>query len=451
MKPPRSAVEDPQGALFRTELMHLVNAAHPLIRLAGEIDWASFETAFGAAYADSRVGRPPAPTRLLVALHYLKYTFDLSDESVLLQWVENPYWQAFSGEKFFQHEPPIDPSSMSRWRKRVGDAGAEELLRQSIQAGLRLNLIKASQVARVNVDTTVMEKNVRHPTDARLLDRAREKLVKRAQAEGVRLRQSYVRVGKQALLMQPRYAHAKQFKRARREERKLRTILGRVIRDVERKVVDPSPELKELLVLSGRLQQQKRTDKRKLYSLHEPGVDCISKGKAHKRYEFGCKVAVAVTSRGGWVLAAKAMPGNPYDGHTLKATLEQASDLTGMNLDRVYVDMGYRGHAYEGPIIVNVDKRRRGHTPKSVWRWMKRRAAIEPTIGHLKEHKRLNRNRLKGELGDRVNALLAAAALNLHKIMRALVASPAHLARFLAWLREALELRRLSPAPLGTN
>ncbi len=178
MKPPKSAVEDPQGALFQTELAHLVDAAHPLVRLAGEIDWASFETVFGVAYADSKVGRPPVPTRLLVALHYLKYTFDLSDEGVLAQWVENPYWQYFSGEKFFQHEPPIDSSSMSRWRTRVGDAGAEELLRESIQAGLRLNLIKAGQVGRVNVDTTVMEKNVRHPTDARLLDRAREKLVK---------------------------------------------------------------------------------------------------------------------------------------------------------------------------------------------------------------------------------------------------------------------------------
>jgi len=451
MKPPKSAVEDPQGALFRTELAHLVHAAHPLVRLAGEIDWSSFETAFGAAYADSKVGRPPAPTRLLVALHYLKYTSDLSDEGVLAAWVENPYWQYFSGEKFFQHEPPIDSSSMSRWRTRVGEAGAEELLKESIQAGLRLKLIKASQVARVNVDTTVMEKNIRHPTDARLLDRAREKLVKQAKAEGVQLRQSYVRVGKQALLQQSRYAHAKQFKRARREERKLRTILGRVIRDVQRKVVDPSPELKELLALSVRLHQQKRLDKRKLYSLQEPSVDCISKGKAHKRYEFGCKVALAVTSQGGWVLAAKAMPGNPYDGHTLKTTLEQASDLTGRTLDRVYVDMGYRGHDYEGPIIVNVDKRRRGRTPRSVWRWMKRRSAIEPTIGHLKEHKRLNRNRLKGELGDRINALLAAAALNLHKIMKALAGSPTLLTRFLDWLLEGLELRRFSLAPSGAR
>jgi len=201
---------------------------------------------------------------------------------------------------------------MTRWRNRVGEAGAEELLRETIQAGLRLNLIKASQLARVNVDTTVMEKNVRHPTDARLLDRAREKLVKQARAEGVQLRQSYVRALKQTLLLQSRYAHAvEQFKRARKATRRLKTFLGRVIRDVQRKASNPSPELQNLLALSERLHAQKRSDKGKLYSLHEPNVDCISKGKAHKRYEFGCKVALATTSKGGWLLAAKAHPGYP--------------------------------------------------------------------------------------------------------------------------------------------
>jgi len=446
MRPPKSAVEDPQGALFQTELAHLVDERHPLVRLAGEIDWAAFDEAFGVAYADSNVGRPPAPTRLLVALHYLKYTFDLSDENVILRWLENPYWQFFSGEKFFQHEPPIDSSSMTRWRNRVGEAGAEELLRETIQAGLRLNLIKASQLARVNVDTTVMEKNVRHPTDARLLDRAREKLVKQARAEGIRLRQSYVRVGKQTLLMQSRYAHAKQFKRARKATRRLKTFLGRVIRDVQRKAINPSPELRNLLALSERLHSQKRSDKGKLYSLHEPNVDCISKGKAHKRYEFGCKVALATTSKGGWLVAAKAHPGNPYDGHTLTSTLEQITDLVGREPQHAFVDMGYRGHGYEGPVTVNVDKRRRGRTPKSTWRWMKRRSAIEPTIGHLKAHKRLDKSRLKGELGDRLNVVFAAAAMNLHKIMKALAGTPALLARFLAWLLDRLEHR---PATLG--
>ncbi len=197
MRPRKSASEDPQGALFKTELRYLVDEGHPLVRLAGEVDWQQLEVAFGSAYGYA--GRPGIPTRLMVALHYLKYTFDLSDEGVVLAWVENPYWQFFSGEKFFQHDLPIDPSSMTRWRKRVGEAGAEELLCETIRAGLRLNLIKPSQLARVNVDTTVQEKNVRFPTDARLLDRARERLVKRAQAEGLQLRQSYARLAATAI------------------------------------------------------------------------------------------------------------------------------------------------------------------------------------------------------------------------------------------------------------
>ncbi|HZJ08475.1 MAG TPA: IS5 family transposase, partial [Trueperaceae bacterium] len=242
MKPRRSGTEDPQGELFKSELRYLVDERHPLVKLAAEVDWEQFEKTFGLTY-DEKVGRPGIPTRLMVALHYLKYSFDVSDELVVQGWVENPYWQFFSGEKFFQHELPIDPSSMTRWRRRVGEAGAEELLRETIQAGLRLKLIKPTQLQRVNVDTTVQEKNIRFPTDARLLDRARERLVKLAQVEGIELRQSYVRVGKRALKQQSRYAHAQQFKRAGKSTRKLKTILGRVIRDVERKASDPSQEL----------------------------------------------------------------------------------------------------------------------------------------------------------------------------------------------------------------
>lgn len=447
MKPRKSASEDPQGALFKTELRYLVDERHPLVRLAGEVDWEQFDESFGLAYSDA--GRPGIPTRLMVALHYLKYTFDLSDELVVQGWVENPYWQYFSGEKFFQHELPIDPSSMTRWRQRVGEAGAEELLRETIQAGLRLKLIKPTQLARVNVDTTVQEKNVRFPTDARLLDRARERLVKLAQAEGIRLRQSYARVGKRELLMQSRYAHAKQFKRARKATRKLKTILGRVIRDVERKMVNPSPELRDLLLVSKRIVEQERTSKNKVYSVHEPLVECISKGKAHKRYEFGCKVSLAATSKGGWLLAAKAHHGNPYDGHTLSETLEQLRELVGAEPEHVFVDRGYQGHGYEGAVQVHVDKQRRGRISRSTWKWMKRRSAIEPTIGHLKSSRRLDKNRLKGALGDQLNVILSAAGMNFHKIMKAVANMPGSLALFFAWLVGLLRRRPAATAISG--
>lgn len=319
----------------RTRLANLLNERHPLVRLARQIDWRSFDEHFGTYYSEGR-GRPATSTRLMVSLHYLKYTHDLSDEAVLAGWVENPYWQYLSGMEFFEYEPPIDPSSMSRWRSRVGEAGAGELLKETIEVGLRMGVIKPSELARVNVDTTVQEKHIRFPTDPRLYDRMRQRLVAAARREGLKLRQSYVRVGKRLLAQQSRYAHAKQWRRARGCTRKLRTILGRVIRDIERKLPDPGEDLRGLLALARRLYGQKRHDKGKLYSVHAPEVECISKGKAHKRYEFGCKVSLAVSSKGGWVLAAQALEGNPYDGHTLRSTLDQLLAVSGVEPEHVY-------------------------------------------------------------------------------------------------------------------
>lgn len=418
--------------MHKIRLANLVDRRHPMVRLARQIDWRSFDEHFGAYYRGGK-GRPAISTRLMVSLHYLKYTHDLSDEAVVRGWVENPYWQYLSGMEFFCHEAPIDPSSMSRWRRRVGEVGAGELLKETIKAGLRLKIIKPGELRRVNVDTTVQEKHIRFPTDPRLYDRMRHRLVKAAREEGVALRQSYVRVGKLLLAQQSRYAHAKQFKRARRCTRKLGTILGRVIRDIERKSPDPSGETGDLLALAKRLHLQRRHDKGKLYSVHAPEVECISKGKAHKRYEFGCKVALAVSSKGGWVLATRALEGNPYDGHTLQSTMERIVSTSGIEPQHVYCDMNYRGHDYDGDCQIHVGRRRRGAMVGSVWRWMRRRAAIEPSIGHLKEHRRMERNRLKGTLGDKLNAILSAAGMNFSKLLAALGALlPFLVARFVA-------------------
>jgi len=420
MEPRPSPDREDQGELrmHKTRLANLVNDRHPMVKLAQQIDWRSFDEHFGACYCSGK-GRPAISTRLMVSLHYLKYTHDLSDEAVVRGWVENPYWQYLSGMEFFCHETPIDPSSMSRWRSRVGEAGAGELLKQTIECGLRLKVIKPGQLKRVNVDTTVQEKHIRFPTDARLYERMRQRLVKAARREGVALRQSYTRVGKRLLAQQSRYAHAKQFKRAQRCTRKLRTILGRVIRDVECKCGRPSAETGDLLALAKRLHLQERHDKGKLYSVHAPEVECISKGKAHKRYEFGCKVSLAVTSKGGWVLAAQALEGNPYDGHTLQGTMDRIVATAGVEPEHVYADMGYRGHDYQVECQIHVGRRRRGGIAISVWRWMRRRAAIEPSIGHLKEERRMERNRLKGTLGDKLNPVLSAAGMNFSKLLAA--------------------------------
>jgi hypothetical protein len=205
--------------------------------------------------------------------------------------------------------------------------------------------------------------------------------------------------------------------------RRLRTILGRVIRDIERKLPDPGEETGDLLALARRLHVQERHDKGKLYSVHAPEVECISKGKAHKRYEFGCKVALAVSSKGGWVLAARALEGNPYDGHTLQSTMDRIVTTSGIEPEHVYCDMSYLGHDYEGECEIHVGRRRRGSIPKTLWRWMKRRAAIEPSIGHLKEERRMERCRLKGAEGDKINAVLSAAGMNFSKLLVALGAS----------------------------
>jgi transposase, IS5 family len=416
MKPKKTPQKDQQRDLFRAALVNIIDPNHGLVKLSKVVEWDRLDELFGSTYCPDN-GRPGVSTRLMVALHYLKYTHNLSDEDVVATWVENPYWQYFSGMKWFEHELPINASSMTRWRKRIGEAGAEELLKETIKAGLKLKAVKFFQLKRVNIDTTVQEKEIRFPTDARLYDRARQRLVDFAKERGIKLRQNYNRKSKQMLYWQSRYSHARQMKRAKACTRKLRNYLGRVLRDIERNCPDADRQLQSLMDIGTRIYHQKQKDKNKLYSVHAPEVECISKGKAHKRYEFGCKVSVAATSKGSWFLGAMAVHGNPYDGHTLKEALNQVKRVI-REPEHVFVDMGYRGHNYRGATEVHVDKRRRGRTAKSLWRWMKRRAAIEPGIGHLKREHRMDRNRLKGVEGDRINAILSAAGMNFCKLLK---------------------------------
>jgi transposase, IS5 family len=416
MKPRKSPHKNRQQDLFRPELVKIIDPSHGVVKLAKVVDWDRLDEMFGKDYCPDN-GRPAISTRLMVSLQYLKYTFNLSDDDVVAGWVENPYWQYLSGMQFFEHEPPVNPSSMTRWRQRIDEAGAEELLKETIAAGLKLKVVKPHQLKRVNVDTTVQEKDIRFPTDARLYYRVRQRLVVAAKQRDLPLRQNYNRNAKQLLAQQSRYAHARQMKRARGCTRKLKTYLGRVIRDIGRKCPHPDKELQSLLDIAARIFHQQRQDKNKIYSVHEPAVECISKGKVHKRYEFGCKVSVAATSRGGWFVGAKAFHGNPYDGHTLKDSLKQIERVVRVP-EHVFVDMGYRGHGYAGDVNVHVDKRRRGRTAKSLWRWMKRRAAVEPGIGHLKQEHRMDRCRLKGTLGDCLNAIFSAVGMNFRKLLR---------------------------------
>ena len=229
MKPIKISHES-QKDLFRVELKRIVNLEHEIVKLGDQINWDSFDERFEKYYCEE--GRPGIETRLMVSLHYLKYLEDLSDEDTVKKWTENPYWQYFSGRQYFEYRVPLDSSSMTRWRKRIGEDGAEELLKQTIRVGIKQGYVKKTDCRRVNVDTTVQPKDIRFPTDARLNDRMREKLVKLAQTEGIELRQSYERVGKQILRRQQNYSHARQPGRAKKEAKRIKTLLGRVIRDI---------------------------------------------------------------------------------------------------------------------------------------------------------------------------------------------------------------------------
>ena len=401
--------------LFRSQLTQILNLSHPLCRLASQINWTRIEAQIDTLYSTGP-GQPALPTRLLVGLHYLKYTFNESDESVVDRWLENPYWQYFCGYEYLQHELPLHPTSLVRWRHRVGDK-LEVLLEETVKVAMETKALKRTAVKHVNVDTTVQEKAIAFPTDARLYHKMRETLVRESRKRGIVLRQSYRRVGKKALILQSRYGHARQMKRAGKQTRKLKTYLGRVMRDIHRKASPYDESLQTRLALAERLLNQQRHDKNKLYSVHEPKVRCIAKGKAHKRYEFGAKASLVTTSKGNWLIGAQHLDDNPYDGHTLERALTQSESITGIASAVAYCDLGYRGHGYQGKTQIRLAGKIPKRATASVRRWMKRRAAIEPIIGHLKSDHRLGRNYLKGEAGDKANVMLVAAVYNVAKLL----------------------------------
>ena len=432
--------DDRQKDLLRPALDQIINMRHPLVRLAGEIDWKFLDGRFGSVCTPGP-GQPGLPTRLVAGLFILKHMENLSDEVLCQRWIENPYYQFFCGELSFCHEAPFDRSSMTRWRQRLGEEQLVALIQESLSVAHKLKAIETKDLQRVAVDTTVQPKAIAHPTDARLMHRALVKLVALAKREGVVLRQSYLRVAKRAAIMVGRYIHAHQFKRARRALKFLRTRLGRVIRDINRKT-EGRPELearfRSLLDLAIRVRlQDQRQRGPKVYAFHAPEVECIGKGKARAPYEFGCKVSIAtpVTQpKGGqFVLHAKALHGNPYDGHTLGPVIADLERLTGVEPRRIHVDKGYRGHNHPHKFRVWISGQVRRVTA-AIRREMRRRAAVEPTIGHVKLEHRMERNYLKGREGDRINAVLAAAGYNFGLLLRWLAGLLRALVRVLAGL-----------------
>jgi IS5 family transposase len=343
----------------------------------------------------------------------LQHCYGLSDEATVQNWIENPYWQFFCGYDYIQWKFPIDPSSMSRWRSRLGEKGLKAILNATIRSAVTVGIVNKNSFKRVIVDTTVMEKNITYPTDCRLYLRSLETMVKFAEENGIRLRQTYRRLGKRLARLFSRYSHARQMNRARRELRRLKTITGRVFRELERwshRSREQKEKVSTLLEKVCKILLQKREDKNKIYSLHEPDVECISKGKAHQKYEFGCKASLIITHKEGLALSCEAHHGNPYDGHTLTEVLKNAESQTGVPIEMAFVDKGYRGHKVERTKVFI------SGTRKGLTNWFKkqlgRRQAIEPRFGHMKSDGKMGRNFLKGKLGDKLNAMLCGIGEN---------------------------------------
>jgi IS5 family transposase len=441
---PKQPQSEPEEDLFRARLQNLVDPRHPLVRLAGLIDWGRFEAEFDPLYTDA-IGRPGLPTRLMVGLHLLKHMDALSDEAVCARYIDSPYVQLFCGETYFQHALPLDRSSMTRWRQRIGAERLEVLLAESLAAAQRGGAVDEKHCRRVTIDTTVQPKAVTHPTDSKLLHRGIEILVRLARRQGIRLRQSYLRVAKRARREAAKLIYSGRPRQAERHVRQLRTWLGRLFRDIGRKIAGSAAAkatFAEPLDLIARLLRQRREDggREKLYSLHAPEVECIGKGKAHARFEFGVKVSLATANAaapgGQFVLGARALPGNPYDGHTLAEQIAQTERITGVEVERAYVDRGYRGHDADKSRVILAGQKR-GSTP-TIRRERRRRNAIEPVIGHMKSDGHLGRNFLADATGDATNVILAAAGHNL-RLLRA----------WLAWLLASLISRLLATRLAG--
>jgi IS5 family transposase len=424
--------------------------------LANRMPWAQIESALAPAFARknrqgqtvagsdlfgtslqiagaglSAAGRPRLPIRLMAALLYLKHAFNLSDEELVARWSENVVWQYFSGQDYYTPELPCDATQIGRFRTAIGEAGVEELLKATIDTAVQTKAVRPAEFERIIVDTTVQEKAIAHPVDSRLLDIARAKVVQAARRAGIALKQTFSKESKALRRKAGGYAHAKQFKRLRRTVKRQRTILGIVLREVRRKL--PTATSLSVATLSGlntlldraeRIRTQQRKDKDKLYALHAPEVECIGKGKARKPYEFGVKASIAVTHKSGLMVGARTFPGNPYDGHILSAQLEQTGILledVGRIPKEVVVDLGYRGVDRDNPNVEIIHRGKYKSLTAQQRRWLKRRQAVEPAIGHLKSDHRMDRCWLQGQLGDAMHAVLCATGYNLRWLLRAMV------------------------------
>ena len=444
---------------FRARLDAMIDLRHPLAVLATRLPWSQLEAElapiwrresrdgvlpegedwFGSggvlvAAGVSYAGRSRLPIRLMCSLLYLKHAFNLSDEETCERWAENVVWQYFSGVDYYEPRLPCDATQIGRFRTAIGEVGLQAILKATIDTAVTSKAIKPAEFERIIVDSTVQEKAVAYPVDSRLLEIARHKIVVHAKRCGISLRQSFAKEGKALKRKAGGYAHAKQFNRLKRTVKRQRTIVGKLIREVRKQLsagtissaATPTTlaALYTLLERADRIRTQQPKDKNKLYALHAPEVECISKGKARIRYEFGVKVSLAVTHKHGLMVGAKRFVGNPYDGHTLAAQISQCNDLiqaAGSEVKQAFVDLGYRGVDTDNPGVEVVHRGRIKSMSERQKRQLRRLQAIEPAIGHVKHDNRMIRCYLKGSVGDALHAMSCAAGYNIRWLMRAIM------------------------------
>lgn len=420
--------QDKQQSSLFFSLESTLDSKHPLYILSHKIDWDMFEKEFSPLYCPDN-GRPGKPIRLMVGLLMLKHIRDLSDESVVEQWGENAYYQYFCGQQDFLCKEPCEASELVHFRHRIGEKGIELIFKESI----RING-GDSEDKDIYIDTTVQEKNITFPTDDKLAKKIIKKCLKIAEEQDLALRQTYTRTIKKLSYDQRFRNHPKNKGKARKADKKIKTIAGRLVRDVERKLQAKGLDYSELLALFKRVLAQKKNDKDKIYSLHEPEVKCISKGKEHKPYEFGNKVSISWTGTG--VIVGALGFRNEFDGHTLDKSIEQVERLRKRKPKNGICDRGYRGRSKVGDTVIHIPKAFSKHLSTYMQskekKYFRKRAGIEPVIGHLKSDHRLSRNFYKGVFGDNINVMLAAAGFNFKRMMNKWKAS------FLSYLRQII-------------
>lgn len=429
-----------QHDLFRPMLVDFINPRHELVLLADRMAWDYFENEFLKYY--SEVGRPSMPVRLMVGCLLLKRMYNLGDETLAEAWIRDPYMQYFCGMVHFEHKFPCDPSDFVHFRKRIGEEGIEKIFAYSVQ----MHGEKARE-KQVLSDTTVQENNTTFPTDAKLAKRIIDKCNQLAENAAISQRQSYKRVSKQLMRDTFNPKHPKRAFKARKADKKLKTIAGRLIRELERELPPNQLALHQSeLDFYKQILSQKRPDKNKIYSIHKPFTSCIAKGKAHKQYEFGNKIGLLTTSKTLIITAIKAFEGNPHDSKTIEPLLNQMAKNKLMIPQEVVYDRGGRGQKQIGPTMVSTPdnkplKRDTEYQRKKKRNKFRRRAAIEPVIGHLKSDFRMGQNYLHGANSPQINAFLAAAGWNFKKMMLQLKEDAISLAHFFIWMMRPEKIR----------